>query len=94
MKTAKISIVGFGSIGAGLATEIAEKKNFLKRKGYDLKVVTIADADGAEIDEDGLNIKSIIEKKERVISLKLMENPELGSGCACRYAGIIKGDRR
>jgi hypothetical protein len=28
MKTAKISIVGFGSIGAGLATEIAKKKIF------------------------------------------------------------------
>lgn len=65
MKTAKISIVGFGSIGVGLATEIAKKKDFLKIKGYDLKVVTIVDADGAEIDEDGLNIKSIIEKRER-----------------------------
>jgi hypothetical protein len=28
MKTAKISIVGFGSIGAGLATEIAKKRFF------------------------------------------------------------------
>lgn len=64
MKGIKISIVGFGSIGKGLAREIVEKRDFLLRKGYDLKVVAVVDKSGATIDKTGLDLTKVLETNE------------------------------
>ncbi|BDC36166.1 MAG: homoserine dehydrogenase [Candidatus Methanoliparum thermophilum] len=64
MKEIKISIIGFGSIGKGLVREIIEKRDFLLRKGYDLKVVAIADKNSSEIDINGLDLANVLKKEE------------------------------
>jgi len=64
MKEIKITIIGFGSIGKGLAKEIVEKRDFLLRKGYDLKVVAVVDKNGSEIDENGLDLVDVLNKKD------------------------------
>jgi len=64
MKEIKISIVGFGSIGRGLAREVIEKRDFLLRKGYDLKVVAVVDKNGSEIDKNGLDLANVLDKNE------------------------------
>ena len=56
IKTVRISIVGFGHVGSGVAEVVMRKHDEILRKhGLDLRIVGIADLKGAIIDEEGLN---------------------------------------
>ena len=56
IKTVRISIVGFGHVGSGVAEVVMRKHDEILRKhGLDLRIVGIADLKGAIIDEGGLN---------------------------------------
>ena len=56
IKTVRISIVGFGHVGSGVAEVVMRKHDDILRKhGLDLRIVGIADLKGAIIDEGGLN---------------------------------------
>ncbi|PXF53397.1 MAG: homoserine dehydrogenase [Candidatus Methanophagaceae archaeon] len=56
MKTVRISIVGFGHVGSGVAEVVMRKHDEILRKhGLDLRIVGIADLKGAIIDEGGLS---------------------------------------
>ena len=56
IKTVRISIVGFGHVGSGVAEVVTRKHDEILRKhGLDLRIVGIADLKGAIVDEGGLN---------------------------------------
>ena len=44
MKTIKASIIGFGSVGQGVAKVLLRKKEELRSMGLDIKVVAVADS--------------------------------------------------
>jgi homoserine dehydrogenase len=63
-KTVKISISGFGYVGAGVAEVIKRKKEDIARRyGLDIKLVGIADLKGIFIDENGLDEAEILKLK-------------------------------
>jgi homoserine dehydrogenase len=63
-KTVKISIIGFGYVGAGVAEVIKRKKEDIARRyGLDIKLVGIADLKGIFIDENGLDEAEILKLK-------------------------------
>lgn len=63
MKTVKASIIGFGSIGQGVARVLLMKKEDLKKEGIEIKVVAITDSKGAMIDENGLDLEKCLAVK-------------------------------
>ncbi len=57
----RIQIVGFGFIGKNLIKALYIKKNYLREKyGIDFKVVSVSDLTGTAYDENGLNLKELI----------------------------------
>lgn len=65
MKTTKISIIGFGAVGQGVARSIMSKQEYLKKKGIDLRVVGIADSGGCEVDARGIDLESALMRKKQ-----------------------------
>lgn len=63
MKTIKASIIGFGSIGQGVARVLLMKKEYLKNQGMDIRIVAVTDSKGAVIDESGLDLEKCLSDK-------------------------------
>lgn len=63
MKTIRISIIGFGSVGQGVAKVIDMKRDYLQSIGLDLKVVAIVDSKGCEIEAGGIDLDSALARK-------------------------------
>ena len=59
----KVTLLGFGTVGQGLARALAEKNGFLGDKGLELELVAVADSRSSVVDTDGLDPISLIEKK-------------------------------
>lgn len=75
MKTTRISILGFGAVGQGVASAILAKKEFLKKGGIDLRVVGISDSKGSEINSRGIDLESALKmKKQKGTIAKGMES--------------------
>ncbi len=63
-KTVRISIIGFGNVGGGVAEVIKRKREDIARKyGIDIKIVSIADLKGVIVNENGLSEDEIMELK-------------------------------
>ena len=78
MKECKIIIMGFGSVGQGIAQSIALKKAMIKDKyGVELKVVAAADSSSSAINQDGLEEMLLIHSKNS--EGKLSSYPDYGS---------------
>ena len=78
MKECKIIIMGFGSVGQGIAQAIALKKAMIKDKyGVELKVVAAADSSSSAINQDGLEEMLLIHSKNSEGSLS--SYPDYGS---------------
>ncbi|MHC1635490.1 MAG: homoserine dehydrogenase [Candidatus Methanospirareceae archaeon] len=83
VKDVKITIVGFGTVGKGVAEVIMRKREALRRKyGINLNIVGIVDLWGALVDEKGLNIEGVLrevkkiergEKREGIRSMTALE---------------------
>lgn len=71
----KIGLIGFGNVGGGFVRILHAKKAFLEEKhGFRFKVVGISDPlKGCAYDEDGLNIKSIVELLDKYGSIHRYE---------------------
>ncbi|MDY6930406.1 MAG: homoserine dehydrogenase [Halobacteriota archaeon] len=61
MKIIRVSIIGFGVVGRGVAQVILQKHDQIKAMGIDLKVVAISDIWGTVVDESGIDIEKILE---------------------------------
>jgi homoserine dehydrogenase len=65
MKTVRLSLIGFGAVGQGVAQAILQKKEILKGQGIDLCVVGISDSKGSEINVKGIDLKSALLRKKQ-----------------------------
>ncbi|MDP2766367.1 MAG: homoserine dehydrogenase [Candidatus Methanoperedens sp.] len=65
MKTKKISIIGFGAVGQGVARSILAKKEYLHKQGIDLRVIGISDSKGSEINIKGIDLESALKRKKQ-----------------------------
>ncbi len=64
MKTIKISIIGFGAVGQGVARSLLSKQEYLKKQGYDIRVVAISDSKGSEINTKGIDLEDVLNRKK------------------------------
>jgi len=72
-QTVRISIIGFGNVGGGLAEVIRRKREELARKyRLNIKIVGIADLKGVIVDEDGVSEEAIRALKTGNKSLRKM----------------------
>jgi homoserine dehydrogenase len=65
MKTVRISIIGFGAVGQGVARSILLKQDYLNNQGIDLRVVGISDSKGSEINIKGIDLESVLKRKKQ-----------------------------
>jgi homoserine dehydrogenase len=65
MKTVRISIIGFGAVGQGIARSILAKKGYLHKQGIDLRVIGISDSKGSEINPRGIDIENALNRKKQ-----------------------------
>ena len=78
MDECKIILMGFGSVGQGVAKSLSLKKDLIKQKtGVSVKIVAAADSSTSAICEDGLDEELLIKTKTE--KGKLSEYPEYGS---------------
>ncbi len=61
----KISLIGFGDLGQGLANVLQEKEAYLREKSdVFLDIVAVVDSGGAVINEDGIKFQDLLEASE------------------------------
>ncbi|MDD5474740.1 MAG: homoserine dehydrogenase [Candidatus Methanoperedens sp.] len=65
MKTVKISIIGFGAVGQGVARSLLDKRDYLNKQGIDIRVVGISDSKGSEINAAGIDLESALLRKKQ-----------------------------
>ncbi len=66
MKIVRLSIIGFGAVGQGVARSIVSKKEYLNELGIDMRVVGIVDKKGCNVDVNGIDLeKALMRKKEK-----------------------------
>ena len=74
----KIILMGFGSVGQGIANVVSLKKEMIKDNyGAELKLVAVADSSSSAICQDGLDEQLLIETKKN--KGKLSNYPEYGT---------------
>ncbi len=64
MKTVRISVIGFGALGQGVARSLISKREYLKKQGYDIRVVAISDSKGSEINNNGIDLENALDRKK------------------------------
>lgn len=82
MKTIRVSIIGFGAVGQGVAKVILDKQGYLESIGINFKVVAIADSRTAVIDTNGVDLAALISRKntegtvgaEKLTGLEIIES--------------------
>lgn len=63
MKTMRLSIIGFGAVGQGVARALINKLDYLNGAGIDIAVVAISDSRGACIDPVGIDLEAALQRK-------------------------------
>ncbi|MBP2030516.1 homoserine dehydrogenase [Methanohalophilus levihalophilus] len=63
MKIIRASIIGFGSVGRGVAKTLLLKKEEIRKAGFEIKVIGIADSRSGIVDTDGLDLEEILKRK-------------------------------
>ena len=65
-KTAKLVIAGFGNVGKGFADVLLMKRKELAKKyGVDLKVSAVCEYNGCYVNEEGLDLASVLEQSRK-----------------------------
>jgi homoserine dehydrogenase len=67
-----LAFIGFGNVGQGLASILADKKNMLKKKyGFEFQVVAISDVKkGSIYNERGLKLEEILQLAKKTGTIK------------------------
>jgi homoserine dehydrogenase len=65
----RIAIIGFGSVGRGVAEVLLEKREFLRKFIGNYKVVAVTDSRGGVYNERGLDLREILDVKRKRGSL-------------------------
>jgi homoserine dehydrogenase len=61
----KIQIIGLGNVGKSLLDLIIKEEKAIKCLGLNLEIVSISDSKGTIIDENGLDVKTVLAKKNK-----------------------------
>ncbi len=69
MRRLRVSIIGFGSVGRGVARAILDTRERLKGLGLEIVVVGVADSRGGVMDAGGLDLAALLERKEETGSV-------------------------
>ena len=78
MDECKVIIMGFDSVGQGVANALSMKKDLIKNKtGFAVKVVAAADSSSSAISQDGLDEELLLQTKKEKGNLSAY--PEFGS---------------
>lgn len=73
----KVTLIGFGNLGQGLAHVLLEKEEYLKETtGFLPRIVAAVDEQGAAVDEDGLDLQRLLKTAEG--EGKVIDYPEAG----------------
>jgi homoserine dehydrogenase len=59
----RLTLLGFGTVGQGLAQALAEKRGLLEQRGLGFDIVAVADSRSSAVDTNGLDPLLLIEKK-------------------------------
>jgi homoserine dehydrogenase len=59
----RVTLLGFGTVGQGLARALAEKGRSLQERGLHFDLVAVADSSSTAVDPDGLDPLALIEQK-------------------------------
>lgn len=74
----KICLLGFGTVGQGVAKAISLRKKELKEQhGIEIKIVAVSDSTGSAIDNNGLDENLLLEVKNN--TSKISNYPEYGN---------------
>jgi homoserine dehydrogenase len=74
MKTVKLIVVGFGTIGKGVLEVLRMKRKYVEDKyGADLLVVAVCEYNGILVNQKGIDIDSALEYAQKG---KLKEHPD------------------
>jgi homoserine dehydrogenase len=74
MKTVKIIVVGFGTIGKGVLEVLCTKRRYVQdRYGADLQVVAVCEYNGTLVNPKGIDIGSALEYAQKG---KLKDHPD------------------
>ncbi|MBE0523878.1 MAG: homoserine dehydrogenase [Methanosarcinales archaeon] len=84
MKPMRLSIIGFGAVGQGVARALINKLDELKKSGIDLKVVAISDSHGSCINPKGIDLEAALQRKvetgsvatSKISSIEVIKNVE------------------
>lgn len=84
MKTIRASIIGFGSVGRGVARTMILKEDEIRKAGFEIKIVGIADSSSGIVDPEGLDLEEILKHKadtgrvseESLSGIEIIENIE------------------
>jgi len=60
----RLTLLGFGTVGQGLARALAEKRGYLEQRGLGFDLVAVADSRSSVVDVDGLDPMALIERKK------------------------------
>jgi homoserine dehydrogenase len=63
MKPMRLSIIGFGAVGQGVARAFINKLDELKKSGIDLNVVAISDSHGSCVNPEGIDLEAALQRK-------------------------------
>jgi homoserine dehydrogenase len=61
----RVSIIGFGSVGQGVAQVLCQKQQVLEQRGVKIKVVAITDSKSSLVDEGGVDLERALQVKQR-----------------------------
>lgn len=60
----RITLVGFGTIGIGVARALADRAEELRRRGLKMKLVAVVDSHSAAVSKKGLNPLTVVTRKK------------------------------
>ncbi|HUW68573.1 MAG TPA: homoserine dehydrogenase [Candidatus Nanoarchaeia archaeon] len=63
MKPMRLSIIGFGAVGQGVARALINKLDELKKSGIYLNVVAISDSHGSYVNPEGIDLEAALQRK-------------------------------
>ena len=90
MKTVKLIVVGFGTIGKGTLEVLRMKhRDLLDKQGFDVRVAAVCEIDGSIVNDKGINIDSVLKAAS---SGKLKEHPDWKNAKSLEAIEVVDAD--
>lgn len=60
MKQLKLIVIGFGRIGQGFASVLIQKRKFIEKMGYKIKIPAVCEYNGSIVDVNGIELENLL----------------------------------